>query len=146
MAKIPTTASSPAAVVTGIPWSCADGMKCGCTSPLVDAPQIMKLTASTQNTRVRAASASPRSAVRAAPERTGSTSSAAVPPYGTAPTSRGRSRSSHAPSGATAARGGGGGGGGAPPPAPAAVGPGDQRQEHQLPGSPARGEDARHEA
>src|SRR4051794_24682889 len=102
MSKMPTTASSPAAVVTGIPWSCADGMKCGCTRPLVEAPQIMKLTASTQNTRVRAASASPRSAVRAAPERTGSTSSAAVPPYGTAPTSRGRSRSSHATSGTTA--------------------------------------------
>src|SRR3954449_4849353 len=102
MSKIPTTASSPAAVVTGMPWSCAEGMKCGCTRPLVDAPQIMKLTASTQNTRVRPASASPRRAVRAAPVRTGSTSSAGVPPYGATPTSRGRSRSRNATRGTTA--------------------------------------------
>jgi hypothetical protein len=80
MSKRPTTASSPAAVVTGIPWSCAAGMKCGCTSPLVDIPQMKKPRASSQNGRLRAASVSPRIAARPAPVRTGSTSSAAVPP------------------------------------------------------------------
>ena len=80
MSKRPTTASSPAAVVTGMPWSCAAGMKCGCTSPLVDMPQMKKPPASSQNGRVLAPSTSPRTALRAAPVRTGSTSSAAVPP------------------------------------------------------------------
>ncbi len=102
MSKSPTTASSPAAVVTGMPWSCAAGMKCGCTSPLVDIPQMKNPPASSQNGRVFAPSTSPRTAARAAPVRTGSTSSAAVPPYGTTPRSRGRSRSSHATSGMTA--------------------------------------------
>jgi hypothetical protein len=102
MSKMPTTASSPAAVVTGRPWSWAAGMKCGCTSPLVDIPQIRKPPASSQNGRVRTPSASPRTAARAAPVRTGSASSSAVPPYGTTPRSRGRSRSSQATRGMTA--------------------------------------------
>jgi hypothetical protein len=80
MSKTPTTASSPAAVVTGMPWSCAAGMKCGWTSPLVDSPQMKNPPASSQNGVVRAAWTSPRTAVSAAPVRTGSTSSAAVPP------------------------------------------------------------------
>jgi hypothetical protein len=80
MSKTPTTASSPAAVVIGMPWSCAAGMKCGCTSPLVDSPQMKNPPASSQNGTVRAPERSPRSAVRAAPVRTGSASSAAVPP------------------------------------------------------------------
>jgi hypothetical protein len=55
-------------------------MKCGCTSPLVDIPQIRKPPASSQKVRLRDPSTSPRTAARAAPDRTGSTSSAAVPP------------------------------------------------------------------
>jgi hypothetical protein len=100
--KIPTTASSPAAVVTGMPWSCAAGMKCGCTRPFVEAPQIMNPAASSQNGRVRTASTSPRSAARAGLPPAGSTSSSTVPPYGATPRSRGRSRSSQATNGATA--------------------------------------------
>ena len=42
MSKIPTTASRPAAVVSGMPWSWADGMKWVPISPLVVAPQMAK--------------------------------------------------------------------------------------------------------
>ena len=49
MSNRPTSASSPAAVVVGMPWSCAAGMKCVPTSPFVDAPQIAKPPASNQN-------------------------------------------------------------------------------------------------
>jgi hypothetical protein len=57
MAKMPTTASRPAAVVSGMPWPWAEGMKWVATSPLVDAPQIANSTARAQKVRVRAASA-----------------------------------------------------------------------------------------
>jgi hypothetical protein len=80
MSKIPTSASSPAATVGGIPWSCAAGMKCGWMSPNVVAPQIAIPATRYQNGPVRAASRSARTASRAAPARTGSRSSAAVPP------------------------------------------------------------------
>lgn len=39
----PTTASSPAAAVTGMPWSWAAGTKWVRTSPFVVAPQIAKV-------------------------------------------------------------------------------------------------------
>ncbi len=80
MSKTPTTASSPAAVVTGIPWSWAAGTKCGCTSPFVDIPQMKNPPASSQNGRDRTARPRPRSAACAAPARCGSASSAGVPP------------------------------------------------------------------
>jgi hypothetical protein len=78
--KIPTSASRPAAVVGGMPWSWAAGMKCGWISPIVVAPQIIIPAARYQNGPVLAAVPSARSASRAAPDRTGSTSSASVPP------------------------------------------------------------------
>ncbi len=69
-----------AAVVTGMPWSCAAGMKCCWTSPVVVAPQTKKPPASSQNVRVRAARNSVPTASRAAPVRIGATTSAGVPP------------------------------------------------------------------
>ena len=63
MSKMPTRASRLAAVVSGIPWSCAAGMKWVATRPLVLAPQIAKPPASNQNVPVRG---TPR-AVRAGP-------------------------------------------------------------------------------
>ena len=76
----PTRASSPAATVVGMPWSPAAGMKCGWISPIVVAPQIIMPPARYQNGRVRAAPKRARTASRAAPIRTGSRSSSAVPP------------------------------------------------------------------
>jgi hypothetical protein len=55
-------------------------MKCGWINPIVVAPQIIIPMARYQNGPVLAAVASARSASRAAPDRTGSTSSASVPP------------------------------------------------------------------
>ena len=60
MSKMPTRASSPAAVVSGMPWSWAAGMKCVPTSPFVEIPQMAKPPASSQKTLVRAASRRPR--------------------------------------------------------------------------------------
>ena len=103
---------------------------------------MKKPPASSQNGRLRAASTSPRTAVRAAPVRTGSTSSAAVPPYGDgADVARavaqqpGHERDDGERRGRGAAA--------TPPASPSArVDPGDQRQEDQLPGRAAGGEDA----
>ena len=64
----------------GSPWSCAAGTKCGWMRPNVVAPQIAIPPARYQNGRVRAASASARSATRAAPMRTTGGSSSGVPP------------------------------------------------------------------
>ncbi len=72
MSKTPTTASSPAAVVCAMPWSCAAGTKCVPISPLVVAPQIAKPATSAQNVRVRATpSRSASTASRPAPGRAG---------------------------------------------------------------------------
>ena len=65
MSKIPTTASSDAAVVCGIPWSCAAGMKWVPTRPLVEAPQTANDPTSSQNTPRRLAIRSPSTAIRA---------------------------------------------------------------------------------
>ena len=52
MSKMPTRASSPAAVVWGIPWSWAAGMKWVPIRPLVDQPQIQKVPSRIQKTRL----------------------------------------------------------------------------------------------
>lgn len=67
ISKIPITASSEAAAVIGMPWSCAAGTKCVLTRPFVVAPQIAKVPASSQNGPVPAAETSARTARRAAP-------------------------------------------------------------------------------
>src|SRR5688572_20646800 len=57
MSKMPTTASSPAAVVSAMPWSCAEGMKWVAISPVVDAPQVAEPIARAPEGRGRAAPA-----------------------------------------------------------------------------------------
>ncbi len=87
MSNSPTSASSPAAVVFGMPWSCAAGMKCVPIRPFVVAPQIAKPPASSQNCEVRDAIRSASiAAVAALPVRGGGTTSWS-PPYGGSPTS-----------------------------------------------------------
>ena len=49
MSKMPISASREADVVSGIPWSCAAGMKCVPISPFVDQPQIQNDRNSAQN-------------------------------------------------------------------------------------------------
>ena len=51
MSKIPTTASRPAAVVSGMPWSWAEGMKWVPISPLVVAPQMANPATRAQKVR-----------------------------------------------------------------------------------------------
>lgn len=97
----PITASSPAAAVTGMPWSWAEGTKWVLTSPLVEAPQIAKVPASSQKGPVRAALSSTPTARRAAPG-TGAGLAAYAPPYGAAPMSAGWSRSRSQTKGTTA--------------------------------------------
>ncbi|PSK63742.1 hypothetical protein B0E53_04328 [Micromonospora sp. MH33] len=80
MSKSPTRASRPAAVVSGMPWSCAAGTKWVPTSPLVVAPQIAKPPASSQNGRVRAAAASAPTARAAAPPAGGAGGTTSVAP------------------------------------------------------------------
>ena len=60
--KMPTTASSEAAVVAGMPWSWAAGTKWVAISPLVVMPQMAKPPDSNQNVRLRDASRSTDSA------------------------------------------------------------------------------------
>jgi hypothetical protein len=59
--------SSEAATVVGMPWWCAAGTKWVHMTPLVDAPQIANMSASSQNGRVRAAEPSTRTARPAPP-------------------------------------------------------------------------------
>ena len=90
--KIPTTASSDAAVVGGMPWSCAAATKCVPIRPLVDMPQIANPPASSQKVEVRVASRSVRSARATAPPATspsGWSGSVPVAPYAVVPTSAG---------------------------------------------------------
>ncbi len=65
MSKIPTTASSEAAAVCGIPWSWAAGMKCVPTRPLVEAPHTANDPARSQKTPRREATLSESMAIRA---------------------------------------------------------------------------------
>ena len=53
MSRMPITASIEAAVVAGIPWSWAAGMKCTAIRPTVVAPQTKNDAASAQNVPVR---------------------------------------------------------------------------------------------
>ncbi len=100
--KTPTRASRLAAVVTGMPWSWAAGMKWVPTRPAVVAPQIAKEPASSQNALLRVESRSTRS-VRASalPSATGA-GGGSVAPYGRRPRSAGRSRISRSTGTATA--------------------------------------------
>ncbi len=84
----------------GIPWSWAEGTKWVRISPLVEAPQIAKVPASSQNGPVRAASNSTFTARRAAP-RAGAGFATYAPPYGASPTSAGWSRIRSQTSGTT---------------------------------------------
>lgn len=62
MSKIPTSASSQAAVVCAIPWSCAAGMKWVWISPFVDQPHTQKVSSKAQKAHVRDADRSTRKA------------------------------------------------------------------------------------
>ena len=75
MSKMPTTASRPAAVVDGIPWSWAAGTKWVWMMPLVDQPHTQKVSTSAQNDQRRPALRSTSTATRAgeAPVRSAST-------------------------------------------------------------------------
>ena len=66
MSKTPIRASSPAAVVCGMPWSWAAGMKCVPIRPFVDQPQIQNVPTRIQKTRDRRLSRSVSTASRAA--------------------------------------------------------------------------------
>jgi hypothetical protein len=102
MSNRPTSASRLAAVVVGMPWSWAAGMKWVPTSPLVVAPQIAKPPASNQKGWVRAAPRRPSTAMRAAlPVRAGGVTISS-PPYGGMPRSAGKSRSRKSTRGTTA--------------------------------------------
>ncbi len=100
--KTPITASSEAAAVTGIPWSCAAGTKCVWTRPFVDAPQIAKVPASSQKGPVRAAENRTVTARLAAPGTGSGLGTNSFAPYGRRPTSAGWSRSSSQTKGTTA--------------------------------------------
>ncbi len=65
--KTPMAASSDDAVVAGMPWSWAAGVKWVHMMPLVDAPQIAYAPAISQKARVHAASPRSVSALRPAP-------------------------------------------------------------------------------
>ncbi len=101
MSKTPTRASRLAAVVFGMPWSCAAGMKCVPTRPLVVAPQIANPPASSQNARVLAASRRAVRAVRAA-FPVGFAGGSVMPPRAVTPRSCGWSRRRQRISGTTA--------------------------------------------
>ena len=88
-----------AAVVAGIPWSCAAATKCVLMIPFVVHPQMKKVPASSRNARDRATSVSVRTADPRAPAAvvTGVPASASLPqpgsaPRGARPTEPGRSR------------------------------------------------------
>lgn len=104
MSKIPTSASSPAAVVCDMPWSCAEGMKWMPMSPLVVAPQIAKASASAQKAWCRTANRSPSIARPMAPPVTsaGGTQVCGSAPKGRTPRSCGWSRMTSQAMGATA--------------------------------------------
>lgn len=106
MSKTPITASSEAAVVSGMPWSWAAGMKWVPTRPFVLAPQIAKPMARYQKCRVRAASRSTRTARAAAPpsgvRTAGVRTTGSVAPSAVRPISSGVSLSRNHTSGTTA--------------------------------------------
>ena len=83
MSKMPIRASSPAAVVCGMPWSWAAGMKWVPIRPLVDQPQIQKVRNSAQKVqrRLTCAQGGQRRAAAPGPERStgGSTYDAGAP-------------------------------------------------------------------
>ncbi len=89
-------------MVTGMPWSCAAGMKWVPTRPAVVAPQIANEPASSQNARVRAASRSTRSERASALPVTAGGAGGSVAPRGSRPRSAGRSRISSRTGTATA--------------------------------------------
>ncbi len=90
----PIMASSPAAFTSGTPKSTQNGMRCGWISPLVLAPQMKKVPARTQNTRVFAAWRNASMAANAMePVGAGTTADAGpLSPNAARPTSDGRSR------------------------------------------------------
>lgn len=100
--KTPMTASRDAAVVMGMPWSCEAGTKWVWISPLVEAPQIANVPASSQKGPVRAAEPSTVSARRAALGTGAGLGTNSSAPYGFWPTSAGWSRSSSQTNGTTA--------------------------------------------
>ena len=124
-----------------MPWSWAAGTKCVWTRPLVEAPQIAKVPASSQNGPVRAALTRTVRVRRAAP-----VTGAGLGTYARRPVRREahvrRVVAQQQPhEGDDGERGQGHGDGGRAP----AVGldhPGEQRQEDQLAGGGGRGQDA----
>ena len=83
-------------------WSWAAGMKWVWIRPLVEAPQIAKVPASSQNGPVRTADSSTVTARRAAPGTGGGLGTNSAAPYGFWPTSAGWSCSRSHTNGTTA--------------------------------------------
>ncbi len=146
--KMPIAASRPAACTCGMPKSRHIGIRWTWTRPLVEAPQTKKVANRIQNTEDLEESRSvPSAAAMIGALAGGGAGSGAVPssPNGRRPTSLGRSRIT-----ISTANGGDAEHDADQPQrdAPAvAFGEGrEQRQEGELPGRDARGEDADHEA
>src|SRR2546427_4763672 len=87
-------ASTDAAGTAPMPLSPHSEMKCVCTRPLVDRPQMKKVPASSQKVRLRAASASTLKGVPKFMAMAGGGGAEASPPKGARPRSEGRSRRS----------------------------------------------------
>src|SRR3954453_7514281 len=111
----PTTASSPAAVVSGIPWSCAEGMKWVPMRPLVVAPQMANPATRAQNVRTLPADTRVLTARRAGLDaglepvrerrstgRGWTSPSGGTYPYGSTPRSAGEFRSQRSTNGTAA--------------------------------------------
>ncbi len=98
----PMTASREAAAVIGMPWSWDAGTKWVWIRPLVEAPQIAKVPASSQNGPVRTAEDRTLSVRRAAPGTGAGLGTNSFAPYGFWPTSAGWSCSSSQTKGTTA--------------------------------------------
>ena len=143
MSKIPISASRLAEVVSGMPWSCAAGMKWVPIRPLVDQPQIQKVRNSAQNVQLRLASRRVRHGDPAGPAPRRSTAARRTPAarlVAPRPTSEGRSRSTRSTTGTSSSANTA-----TSPAAHRQPGPcgqvRDRGQEDQLSGGAGRGED-----
>src|SRR5437879_6154484 len=99
MSNTPIRASMLAASTSGMPWSIEAGMRCVPTRPLVVAPQMKKLAASSQKVLLRAPVRRPSSAAPNGFFAGAGVSSTSPAPYAVSPTSRGLSLISTATTG-----------------------------------------------
>ncbi|GAA3230114.1 hypothetical protein GCM10020256_43620 [Streptomyces thermocoprophilus] len=143
--KTPMTASSEAAAVTGMPWSWAAGTKWVWMRPLVEAPQMAKVPASSQKGPVRTADSRTPTARRAAPGTGGGLGYEGAGAVGGEAHVGGVVAEQQPDEGDDGERGERDGDGGGPP-VVLLDHPGQQRQEDELAGGGRGGEDAADEA